>query len=240
MYYFYMGSVLLPIAPEKFTWKVNGANKTMTLINEGEVNFLRDAKLTDFEFDALIPAVQYAFAKYDGGFKSPAYFTSHFEKLKTDTIHDMEDAYGVLPYPLLNGNQKKYLSGTVDHYSVLSVPFTNFDLTKTGAVIEAISAYNNLNINELYYESIVTHRQTRDPESVRMIDIIMEGRVYDLTTYHYNELKVSDEVEGSLGLFFRYVVCNYTEDIHGYWQASLNHLPDDLDELINDYINMFM
>jgi LysM repeat protein len=77
-----MGSVLLPIAPEKFTLKVKNANKTMTLINEGEVNILKDAGLTEFEFDALIPAVEYPFAKYDGGFKSPAYFTNYFEELK--------------------------------------------------------------------------------------------------------------------------------------------------------------
>lgn len=83
MYYFYMGSVLLPIAPEKFSLKVKNANKTMTLINEGEINFLREAGLTELEFDVLIPAVQYSFAKYDGGFKSPAYYTDHFESLKT-------------------------------------------------------------------------------------------------------------------------------------------------------------
>ena len=83
MYEFHMGSVLLPIAPEKFSLKVKNANKTMTLINEGEVNFLKEAGLTELEFDVLIPAVEYTFAKYDGGFKSPAYFTDHFEKLKT-------------------------------------------------------------------------------------------------------------------------------------------------------------
>ena len=83
MYYFYMGSVLLPIPPEKLTLKVKSANKTMTLINEGEVNFLKDAGLTDIEFDVLIPAVQYSFANYDGGFKSPVYFTNWFEELKT-------------------------------------------------------------------------------------------------------------------------------------------------------------
>lgn len=83
MYYFYMGSVLLPITPEKFTLKVKNANKTMTLINEGEINFLKNAGLTELEFDVLIPAVQYSFAKYDDGFKSPAYFTNHFEGLKT-------------------------------------------------------------------------------------------------------------------------------------------------------------
>ena len=82
MYYFYMGSVLLPIAPEKFTLKVKNANKTMTLINDGEINLLKEAGLTDLEFDALIPAVQYPFATYDGKFRPTSYFTNHFEKLK--------------------------------------------------------------------------------------------------------------------------------------------------------------
>jgi LysM repeat protein len=79
-----MGSVLLPVTPEKFTLKVKNANKTITLINEGEVNFMKEAGLTELEFDALIPSVLYSFANYDGGFKSPAYFTDHFEKLKTE------------------------------------------------------------------------------------------------------------------------------------------------------------
>ena len=83
MYYFYMGSVLLPIAPDKLNLKVKNQNKTMTLINDGEINLLKDAGLTDVEFDVLIPAVQYSFAKYDNGFKRTSYFTDHFEKLKT-------------------------------------------------------------------------------------------------------------------------------------------------------------
>ena len=82
MYYFYMGSVLLPIAPEKFTVKVKNSNKTMTLINDGEINLLKEPGLTDLEFDALIPVVQYPFAKYDDGFQSAGYFLQHFEKLK--------------------------------------------------------------------------------------------------------------------------------------------------------------
>ena len=84
MYMIYMGSVLLPIAPEKITLKIKNQNKTMNLINEGEINFLKEAGLTEVEFDVLLPAVNYPFAKYDDGFRSPAYFTSFFEKLKVD------------------------------------------------------------------------------------------------------------------------------------------------------------
>lgn len=83
MYYFYMGSVLLPVPPEKLSMKIKNQNKTMTLINEGEVNFLKAAGLTDVEYEVLIPAVEYPFAKYDGGFKKPKYFLDYFEELKT-------------------------------------------------------------------------------------------------------------------------------------------------------------
>ena len=126
MYYFYMGSVLLPIAPEKFTLKVKNANKTMTLINEGEVNFLREAGLTEFEFDALIPAVEYGFAKYDGGFKSPAYFTNYFEELKVSKkpfqfiiVRQMPDG------KLLFDND---ISVSIESYTVKEEAKNGFDL----------------------------------------------------------------------------------------------------------------
>lgn len=84
MYLVYMGSVLLPIAPKKFSLKIKNQNKTMTLIDGTEINFLKDAGLSELEFEVLLPAVQYSFAKYDGGFKRPNYYTDHFEKLKTE------------------------------------------------------------------------------------------------------------------------------------------------------------
>lgn len=83
MYRVYMSSVLLPVAPSEINLKVKNANKTITLINEGEVNFLRSPGLTELEFEVLLPAVQYSFARYDGGFRSPSYYTDHFENLKT-------------------------------------------------------------------------------------------------------------------------------------------------------------
>ncbi|MBP1582180.1 MAG: LysM peptidoglycan-binding domain-containing protein [Oscillospiraceae bacterium] len=83
MYRVYMSSVLLPIVPSEINLKVKNANKTITLINEGEINFLRSPGLTELEFEILLPAVQYSFAQYDGGFRSPSYYTSHFESLKT-------------------------------------------------------------------------------------------------------------------------------------------------------------
>ena len=79
-----MGETLLPVAPSKLTLKIKNQNKTHTLIDEGEINILKSAGLTDIEFDALLPNVKYPFAKYDGDFKSAEYFLDIFEKLKVE------------------------------------------------------------------------------------------------------------------------------------------------------------
>ena len=64
---FYLKKCLLPVTPEKVTTTINGNNKTVTLISEGEVNILKKAKLTDIEFTCLIPNVKYPFGIYKNG-----------------------------------------------------------------------------------------------------------------------------------------------------------------------------
>lgn len=83
-YDFYLDKCLLPITPQKLQIKVNNANSTVTLINEGEVNLLKQAKLTDIDFECEIPQVKYPFAVYLGGFNGASYYLDYFEKLKTD------------------------------------------------------------------------------------------------------------------------------------------------------------
>lgn len=79
----YLKNCLLPVTPEKIQIKINNSNKTVTLINEGEINILKKAKLTDIEFEAEIPQVKQPYAVYKSGFKGAGYFFDIFEELKT-------------------------------------------------------------------------------------------------------------------------------------------------------------
>lgn len=82
-YDFYLKKCLLPIAPPKLSVKINNANETVTLINEGEINILKKAELTGIEFECRIPQEKYPFAVYKSGFKGADYFLDYFESLKT-------------------------------------------------------------------------------------------------------------------------------------------------------------
>ena len=82
-YEFYLDRCLLPVTPSKLEVKINNANHTMTLINEGEINVLKQAGLTDVEFTCEIPQVKYPFAVYKEGFRGADYFLDYFESLKS-------------------------------------------------------------------------------------------------------------------------------------------------------------
>lgn len=83
-YHFYMGKMLCPVAPSNLQLKIQNQNKTITLINSGEVNILKQAGLTDISFDLLLPNVEYPFATYKSGFQNAKYFLDELEKMKTD------------------------------------------------------------------------------------------------------------------------------------------------------------
>ena len=79
----YLKDCLLPVTPDKIQIKINNANKTVKLINEGEINVLKNAGLTDIEFECEVPQVRQSYAVYKSGFKGAGYFLDIFEGLKT-------------------------------------------------------------------------------------------------------------------------------------------------------------
>lgn len=74
MYEFYFDKVLLPVTPDKVTMKMGGSAKTIDLMNEGEISIPKSPKLTDIEFDLLLPNVEYPFAVYPKGKFVPAVY----------------------------------------------------------------------------------------------------------------------------------------------------------------------
>ena len=50
---------MLPVAPSKLKIGFASQNKTLNLINEGEINILKDPGLLEIEFDAMLPNTQY-------------------------------------------------------------------------------------------------------------------------------------------------------------------------------------
>lgn len=83
MYEFYMDGVRLPVTPSALTIKISNQNKTINLINEGQVNVLKTPGLSKISFSALLPNREYSFACYPSGYQPAQYYMSKLEALKT-------------------------------------------------------------------------------------------------------------------------------------------------------------
>lgn len=82
-YEFHLGDLILPVTPQSIQTKIKNQNNSVTLINGGEFNFLKAQGLSEYEFDALIPAVKYPFANYHGDFKNQQFYLDKLKELKT-------------------------------------------------------------------------------------------------------------------------------------------------------------
>ena len=72
----------LPVTPSKLSVKIKGNNKTLTLVNKGDINFLRSPGLTEISFEMLLPMLeQYSFASE---YHQPDYYLGILESYMTE------------------------------------------------------------------------------------------------------------------------------------------------------------
>lgn len=85
MYKFYLGDILLPVAPSDITVTQKNNNTVVKLINEEELNILQKSGLTDYSFKAILPVTNYYFSDYETtGFNDAYYYLDKFVALKND------------------------------------------------------------------------------------------------------------------------------------------------------------
>lgn len=80
-YTFYLDGLKLPVTPKSLEIKIKNKNKTVDLINEGEINLLKTPGLSEVSFSFLIPQRPYHFAE---DLQSASVYLDKLEDLKTE------------------------------------------------------------------------------------------------------------------------------------------------------------
>lgn len=93
------------------------------------------------------------------------------------SVREMEDSYGILPYPLLDEAQQEYLSLIHSSAGVTAVPRTlsSDRVDMVGAVIEAMAAETYRTVVTPYLESALKVKYSRDVQSGQVIDMIIDA-----------------------------------------------------------------
>lgn len=106
-------------------------------------------------------------------------------------LRGMDADFSILPLPKYDENQANYgtiVEGAWGTYTV--IPITCADTEKTANILEAMGYYSQKYIRPAYYDVTVTNKLVRDEDSLEMMDIILNNRVFDLMTiYNWGDTK---------------------------------------------------
>ncbi len=117
--------------------------------------------------------------------ESRALFYGHVSGLLSSVNASMVGDFGVLPIPKYDKAQElyhSYILGIGSSFSVInSIP--DADVDTVGDLLEAFAILSHQHVRPVYYDTIVTSRNVRDPDSAEMLDILFQNRVYDMAMY---------------------------------------------------------
>ncbi|MGI6743060.1 MAG: hypothetical protein ACOX4O_05275 [Eubacteriales bacterium] len=96
-----------------------------------------------------------------------------------DFFRDIEDDYGIIPYPKWDENQTDYRSLVDGNHAALALPKTTQDLERAGIIMEALNAEGYKTVVPVYIETALKVKYARDNESVQVLDMLIANRFFD-------------------------------------------------------------
>lgn len=88
---------------------------------------------------------------------------------------DMEDPYGIIPYPKLDEAQEEYCSVSRNTHNSFSLTTMSKNPEMAGAVMEALSAANYNNVLPAYFETALKTKYSESSETAQMFDLVRES-----------------------------------------------------------------
>jgi len=125
----------------------------------------------------------------------------------------MESDFGVLPLPMLNENQERYVCTVESTSHCMSVPATvpASDTERIGVITEALALYSDLYLVDAYYNTTLKGKIARDEDTTEMLDILVNNRTFEYSILYQNW--------GVWGSYLPYVEKNGSEDLASMAQS---------------------
>lgn len=92
---------------------------------------------------------------------------------------DVEVDFGIIPYPKWDENQDYYYTMADGNHAAMGVPYSAMNLDFIGAVTEVLCAETWKTVQPTYYDVALKVKGARDEESIAILDMIFEHRVFD-------------------------------------------------------------
>lgn len=174
----------------KITERDENDHPVIILNNENTVNALESVYRLVFETDG----VYFSGPQYEQDVLNRNKFiegTSMFHPgffYTAEAMRDMKADYGIVPFPLLDKNQKNYQSIIHDIIRIMFLPTNCQKVDAVCAALEELAFQGYRNVLPQYYDVLLKNKYARDDNSAQMIEIIRSntltefGRLFSLNT----------------------------------------------------------
>ena len=95
-------------------------------------------------------------------------------------MRDMEDTFGIVPFPKYDESQENYQSTIVSTMLYWCIPATNSKVDMTSTISEVLTHESYENVIPVYYNSVVEHKGLRNEDSIEMLDIMRQNKGVDI------------------------------------------------------------
>ena len=147
------------------------------------------------------------------------------------TMRAMETDFGILPFPMYDGNQKNYCSVIRNAMSLIGIPATVSSPGDCGLIMAALAAESYKTVIPAYYDIALKVKQTRDDESGEMLDII-RGSIWMNFGYSYSLST------GGIGNYMRELIEQKNPNFTSVYDASIASRTKIFDKFIADVLNL--
>jgi predicted nucleic acid-binding protein len=96
------------------------------------------------------------------------------------SLRNMDGDFGFLPCPKYDELQEEYYSWITWHALTAVMPNIASDIEKSGLITEALAYESMFTIREPFYGNLLNIKIARDDEDVKMLNLILNSKAYDL------------------------------------------------------------
>jgi ABC-type glycerol-3-phosphate transport system substrate-binding protein len=98
---------------------------------------------------------------------------------RVNDLRATEFDFGIVPYPKWDSAQENFYSFVDGHASMMAIPLHLPNPEWTGIIIEELSFLSFRDILPVYYDVVLNVKLVRDEESVEMLEILFDSKVFD-------------------------------------------------------------
>ena len=143
-------------------------------------------------------------------------------------FRDMEDDFGILPYPKFDASQENYYSTSMDNFSFLLMPIDVKNVDNAGLITEALAAESYRSVVPAFYDKVLKTKVSRDDDSAEMLDIVRDNLIFNFGYSFSNVL-------GMPGHVFQEAFKAENSSVSTSWEMSQESFQTKLDELLTHY-----